>query len=655
MVAALPTATHRARARPSLQAAFASSPTKTRSGFGVATCDGIESMVLSAEPEAYDRDAQRSSAGEDEIKARRAEFQAQYESHRRPQPSSSELENTAPEPGRRSSSSSALMAHPALPILSAAPAVALRHEACLIPASAPTIGPPASLGRTGGVPIAAVTTASATSIVSKVDDCKDDGDDGSGLPREQGEAAGSQVRPGLGRMRSVDLLRDALDAMLRIQDSDIVGAPEAQVAAVDEVVEAVTSLSFERENSSPDDTAVGHGSQRTTSSGETLVVAPPTSKSEEGQTSLDSHPSLPKLFLSSPRGISGPRRIGDEEHLDPPADEPVFKGGGAGGGLGFSFFSLFGRRPRSSSLVESQAGRQPAVPRIVVDNGRAAVRGMISSESIEAELDRIFANTRIASSHQSPTKGPYGRPATAAATTTTASSSSSWTSSFSSSAAAGESAFSSFAPVSTSSSSSSSASSATEDPRRPVICGRRSSADSLEVINPLRVRGRRPRRSRRDGSDTTTSSQAQAESESATATTTRSRSSSLTSLSSGQTVVLGDSHDQQLQQQHQAGGRRRQQQRRSMSPCQLDRIESVLRGHAGTLSGARAGSVSALRSGVSDVRAARRGGDEGGGPATSPISSPLAALYVAHYVAPRIPPDASLIPSALSLPRLSPL
>ncbi|KAK0533049.1 hypothetical protein OC834_002376 [Tilletia horrida] len=577
--APLASSSRNSRPRPSLQAAFASSPTKSKPSLPSTTA--------------------QSPTGED-VSARRAEFDAQYQSHRRMRSNGTDDGEHGPSDGidthapSSTTSSVILMAHPALPILSAAPAVALRHEACLIPAGA-------TLSSTApGAPSSA--TAAFTEEPQSYTD---------GQPSSNTSATVNAARPGLGRMRSVDLLRDALDAMLRIRESECEAVLPA-LAAVDEVGYATTTEQQqqqqepqEAEAQDNDERVWNRGSRdRTTSSSGTLLsVTHSLSGTGEG-TGIPCSPSLPKLFLSSPRGITGPQPIGLESILDPPSEgaedgsmiEPGSSVASQQLGLGFSFFSLFGRgRTRSaggSSVSSSSAAStaiavapvmkqhqqqrgaaMPPPPEIVIGSplprstkGKHRGIGMISSESIEAELDRMLAGAGAgagASAGMAPTSPPRrsqrsvppGRPLAAV-------------------------------PL-------------------PGPMVRRSSTDSLEVIKPLRVRRRRRGRAGGDGpASTSTSTHASASGGS-------SSSSSSSSTASIKTIASADEGEEDADETL----RGRSPSRRSpsssssssssggMSPSQLDRIESALRGSAGTLSGAR--KVSALRNDVQSMRVAR--------------------------------------------------
>ncbi|KAK0531808.1 hypothetical protein OC835_003546 [Tilletia horrida] len=490
-------------------------------------------------------------------------------------------------------SSVILMAHPALPILSAAPAVALRHEACLIPAGA-------TLSFTApGAP------SSATAAFTEEPQSYIDGQSSSNT-----SATVNAARPGLGRMRSVDLLRDALDAMLRIRESECEAVLPA-LAAVDEVGYATTTEQQQQQQQQPQEAEAQDNDERvwnrgsrdrtTSSSGTLLSVTHSLSGTGEG-TGIPCSPSLPKLFLSSPRGITGPQPIGLESILDPPSEgaedgsmiEPGSSVASQQLGLGFSFFSLFGRgRTKSaggSSVSSSSAAStaiavapvmkqhqqqrgaaMPPPPEIVIGSplprsakGKHRGIGMISSESIEAELDRMLAGAGAgASAGMAPTSPPRrsqrsvppGRPLAAV-------------------------------PL-------------------PGPMVRRSSTDSLEVIKPLRVRRRRRGRAGGDGpASTSTSTHASASGGS-------SSSSSSSSTASIKTIASADEGEEDADETL----RGRSPSRRSpsssssssssggMSPSQLDRIESALRGSAGTLSGAR--KVSALRNDVQSMRVAR--------------------------------------------------
>ncbi|CAD6885100.1 unnamed protein product [Tilletia controversa] len=483
------------RSRPSLHAAFAASPTKS-----------LKSASMAAPATVKVKTATEG----DDISTRRAEFEAQYDLHRKlhqsPPSSPKEAQEQAmmqPTEGsrrrqnKRSQSTTALMAYPALPVLFAAPAVALRHEACLIPSS-----------------IALITDARASASDPLASSH-------AGMGSEQMEAQGSTQsqqsirRPGLGRMRSVDLLRDVLDAMLRIREN--AADPSQSLAAVDEVGYATVTPT-----TATDPDTSGEGGRRTTSSSGTLLSVT-NSLGLSGETDVAASTELPQpvpqLFLSSPRGITAPQPVGFESILDPPCDE-VTMVDGAGTettGLGSAFLSLFGRgKNKTGAVVPPPSTSTPApAPWSIVANS-AGANGMINSASIEAELDRILAGAGSGRVSASPTK-PMGRRGSRV--------------------------------------------------QRPAIeyGERRSSSDSLEVIKPLRIRRSR-RRSQGGGGG--------------------SRPSSITSADN-----VSDNPT------------------RCMSPSQLDRIESALRGSAGTLSGARR--VSALRSGVEVLRASRDGGASG--------------------------------------------
>ncbi|KAE8259179.1 hypothetical protein A4X13_0g1184 [Tilletia indica] len=493
------------RPRPSLQAAFAASPTKSTKG-STTVADSVGSPA--------------ENAGElGDVRTRRAEFEAQYDLHRKVNqspPSSPKEEEEAVvskfehKPTRKKSTR--LMANPALPILSAAPAVALRHEACLIPSS-----------------IALITDARASDPFI-VPDSNVEGADSeeaqNGVPTQSTRPV---RRPGLGRMRSVDLLRDALDAMLRIREN---AADASQtLAAVDEVGFAGVSS---EDDDAPPDSHEGRGGTTTSSSGTLLSVS--NSMGLSGETGITAEPlsitTVPMLFLSSPRGITGPQPIAFESILDPPTDveEGVENApGGAPFGLGFGFFSLFGRgKNKSNDAVPPSAppsSPSPAPPSIIIGG---AANGMINSASIEAELDRILAGGATSPFASSPTRPRKRRERPASSSTN----------------------------------------------YQDQLMERRSSTDSLEVIKPLRIRRKRG-----------------------------SRSSSSSSVSSAGSASEGGTN-------------------RSMTPSQLDRIESALRGSAGTLSGAR--KVSALRSDVEGSRAGRDGGagDNTGGAVASGRSTP---------------------------------
>ncbi|KAK0545159.1 hypothetical protein OC846_005675 [Tilletia horrida] len=369
-----------------------------------------------------------------------------------------------------------LMANVALPILSAAPAVA--------PLPTPPL-PPSEFSK-------------ATSL------------DQSQQQQQQQQGADGEPHH-LGRMRSVDLLRDTLDQIQHFQL--VVSTPPH-------------SLSASTSSSSSHNSSFGKLIR-------TSVIDSP---------SLSQSASLPKLYLSSPRGLSEPQQITLESIPDPPPPSPDPSQGhtglaspGLAAGLGLAMLNFFGLgSPAASPSRSPSSSASSPTAALATTPATHTVRspGMISSESIEAELDKILAGQRRCHSPASPKKKRHQLQRTGTDP------SSAWL---------------------------------------PYQMERRPTSASLEVINPVKTRNGKKRRSVSSSSPGPSSTTDNAENR-------LRRVSSASSSSTSSSSSSGSS---------------------GMSLSQLDRIGAALRGGAGALGRAR--SVSALRTDIEMSRAAREG------------------------------------------------